>query len=88
VSLRDSQGRNIFAVSDAELQAGGRSDASYSDTKFLSQEGEWFLAGILEGIADGALAFLSSPSSLITYLLLIITVMPMVSTHVVIPHKH
>jgi hypothetical protein len=55
VSLRDSQGRNVFAVTDAELQAGGRGDASYSDTKFLSQEGEWFLAGILDGIADGEL---------------------------------
>lgn len=55
MSLRDSQGNNIFAISDAELQAGGRSDASYNDTKFLSQEGEWFLAGILDGIADGTL---------------------------------
>jgi glutamine synthetase len=53
VSLRDIQGNNIFAISNAELQTGGRSDASYSDTKFLSQEGEWFLAGILDGIADG-----------------------------------
>lgn len=52
VSLRDDQGRNIFAVSDAEVEAGGRSNALYSDTKFLSQEGEWFLAGILDGIAD------------------------------------
>lgn len=57
MSLRDSQGKNIFAISDAELQAGGRSDASHSDTKFLSQEGEWFLAGILDGIADGILYF-------------------------------
>jgi len=55
VSLRDDQGRNIFAVSDTELKAGGRSDALYSDTEFLSQEGEWFLSGILDGIADGAL---------------------------------
>jgi len=52
VSLRDDQGKNIFAISDADLQAGGRSDASYSDTKFLSQEGEWFLAGLLDGVAD------------------------------------
>jgi hypothetical protein len=85
VSLRDSQGRNIFAVSDAELQAGGRSDASYSDTKFLSQEGEWFLAGVLDGIADGTLPLLSFV--LIPYLLIVV-VMPMVSTHVVTPSQH
>ncbi|KDR73647.1 hypothetical protein GALMADRAFT_251423 [Galerina marginata CBS 339.88] len=51
VSLRDKQGRNIFAVSDAELKA-GRADAAYEDTKFISQEAEWFLAGVLDGIAD------------------------------------
>jgi glutamine synthetase len=42
-------------VTDAELQAGGRSNSSYSDTKYISQEGEWFLAGVLDGIADGEL---------------------------------
>jgi hypothetical protein len=31
----------------------GRIGAAYDDTKFMSQEGEWFLAGILDGIADG-----------------------------------
>lgn len=51
VSLRDKNGRNIFAVSDSEL-VGGRIGASYDDTKFISQEAEWFLAGILDGIAD------------------------------------
>ena len=53
VSLQDYSGRNIFAVSDAELDAGGRRGAAYPDTKFLSQEGEWFLAGVLEGLPDG-----------------------------------
>lgn len=71
MSLRDDQGRNIFAVSDAEVEAGGRSNALYSDTKFLSQEGEWFLAGILDGIADGTLPFRSLSSPLITFLLVV-----------------
>lgn len=57
MSLRDSQGKNIFAVSNSELQAGGRKNAANDDTKFLSQEGEYFLAGILDGIADGSVFF-------------------------------
>jgi glutamine synthetase len=48
------EGRNIFSVSDAELQT-GRVSAANEDTKFISQEAEWFLAGILDGIADGML---------------------------------
>ena len=56
MSLRDSQGRNIFAVSNHELQA-GRKNAANDDTKFLSPEGEYFLAGILDGIADGSVFF-------------------------------
>ncbi|CAK5264679.1 unnamed protein product [Mycena citricolor] len=51
VSLRDSEGKNIFAVSESEL-ATGRSDAAFDDTKFMSKEGEAFLAGVLDGIAD------------------------------------
>ncbi|KAJ7709748.1 hypothetical protein B0H17DRAFT_915304 [Mycena rosella] len=51
VSLRDSSDRNIFAVSNSEL-SGGRADAAYEDTKFMSSEGESFLAGVLDGIAD------------------------------------
>ncbi|KAF8891318.1 hypothetical protein BD779DRAFT_1661733 [Infundibulicybe gibba] len=51
VSLRDGTGRNIFSVSDAEIKD-GRADPANDNTKFMSQEGEWFLAGILEGIAD------------------------------------
>jgi len=52
VSLKDAANKNIFAVSDSEIQNGGRADAAYDDTKFISQEAEWFLAGILDGIAD------------------------------------
>ncbi|KAF5330711.1 hypothetical protein D9619_005342 [Psilocybe cf. subviscida] len=51
VSMRDKDGRNIFAVSESERKT-GRASAAYEDTKFLSQEGEWFLAGVLDGIAD------------------------------------
>lgn len=52
MSLRDPSGKNSFAVAENERKA-GRSDAAYEDTKFLSQEAEWFLAGVLDGIADG-----------------------------------
>ncbi|RPD66415.1 glutamine synthetase/guanido kinase [Lentinus tigrinus ALCF2SS1-7] len=51
VSLRDEKGKSLFAVSDSELKT-GRADAQYEDTKFLSKEGEWFLAGILDGLPD------------------------------------
>ncbi|KAJ7273296.1 hypothetical protein C8J57DRAFT_1506824 [Mycena rebaudengoi] len=51
VSLRDSSDRNVFAVLDSEL-SNGRSDAAFKDTAFMSSEGESFLAGVLEGIAD------------------------------------
>ncbi len=54
VSLRDKSGRNIFAVAESERKE-GRSDAAFEDTKFVSQQAEWFLAGILDGIADGML---------------------------------
>jgi glutamine synthetase len=52
VSLRNKEGKNIFAVSDSELKS-GRVNAANDDTKFISQEAEWFLAGVLDGIADG-----------------------------------
>lgn len=38
-------------MDDSELQ-NGRANAQYEDTKWLSQEGEWFLAGILDGLED------------------------------------
>jgi hypothetical protein len=53
VSIRDKTGRNIFAVTEEEKKAGGREGAAFDDTKYLSQEAEWFLAGLLEGLSDG-----------------------------------
>ena len=51
VSLRDQDGKSLFAVSPSELE-NGRQGAAYPDTKYLSQEGEWFLAGVLRGLPD------------------------------------
>ncbi|KAJ3531100.1 hypothetical protein NM688_g7619 [Phlebia brevispora] len=51
VSLKDADGNNLFAVSDAELKT-GRKDAANEETKFMSKEGEWFLAGVLDGLPD------------------------------------
>ena len=51
MSLRDATGFNIFAVNDSELKA-GREGASYDELKYLSQAGEWFLAGVLDGLPD------------------------------------
>ncbi|KAH9997320.1 glutamine synthetase/guanido kinase [Russula vinacea] len=52
VSLRDSSGFNIFAVSSEELQ-GGREGAAYDELKYISQTAEHFLAGVLDGLTDG-----------------------------------
>ena len=60
VSLRDSNGKNIFAVADSELKT-GRQGAANDDVKFFSQEGEWFLAGLLEGLPDGKLTLQYDP---------------------------
>ena len=57
VSIRDKSGRNIFAVTEEEKKAGGREGAAFEDTKYLSQEAEWFLAGLLEGLSDGMSPF-------------------------------
>ncbi len=51
VSLKGADGKNIFAVSEAEIKT-GRTGAANEETKFLSQEGEWFLAGVLDGLPD------------------------------------
>jgi glutamine synthetase len=53
VSLQDKNGRNLFAVSDEEAKGEGRANAAYPDTKYISQEAEWFLAGLLDGLPDG-----------------------------------
>ncbi|WVQ70556.1 hypothetical protein IAR50_000075 [Cryptococcus sp. DSM 104548] len=52
VSLQDKDGKNIFAVTDEEAANGGRANAAYDDVKYISQEAEWFLAGLLEGMPD------------------------------------
>jgi len=52
VSLRGSSGSNVFALSDDEVAAGGRANAKYNDLRWISQEAEWFLGGILEGLTD------------------------------------
>jgi glutamine synthetase len=57
VSIRDKSGRNIFAVTEEEKANGGREGAAFDDTKYISQEAEWFLAGLLEGLSDGMPAF-------------------------------
>lgn len=44
VSLRDTSGRNIFAATTPREEDG--------DLKHFSQEAEWFLGGLLEGMAD------------------------------------
>lgn len=41
----------MFAVSESELKT-GRTNAANDDTKFISQEAEWFLAGVLDGLPD------------------------------------
>jgi len=52
VSLCDSNGRNVFALGEGEMAAGGRVDAKYKDLRMISQEAEWFLGGVLEGLPD------------------------------------
>ena len=52
VSLMNKDGNNVFAVK-ADAAKTGRPHAAFDDTKFMSQEGEWFLAGVLDGLADG-----------------------------------
>ncbi len=84
VSLRDEEGKSIFAVSDSELKT-GRANAQYEDIKFLSQEGEWFLAGILEGLPDG-MSMIMICGTFLT-LMCLTAVMPMVSPFPV-PPKH
>ncbi|KAG8878364.1 hypothetical protein FRB97_002578 [Tulasnella sp. 331] len=52
VSLRSKDGRNIFALGEEEIKAGGRKNAANDDTKYISEEAEQFLAGILDGLVD------------------------------------
>ena len=59
VSLRDSDGKNIFAFPEAEAGK-GREGTKYDDTKFISEIAEQFLAGILDGLPDGQSPHLQS----------------------------
>lgn len=56
MSLRNSNGDNIFALPKSETNK-ARGNAAFDDTKYLSEVAEQFLAGILDGIADGQLPF-------------------------------
>lgn len=49
VSLRDPSGKNLFAYTESP---GGRDNAAFEDTKFLSSIGEQFLAGVLDGLPE------------------------------------
>ncbi|KAG2361971.1 glutamine synthetase guanido kinase [Suillus spraguei] len=51
VSLKNGEGRNVFSLSDADRDR-GRVDAAFEDTRYLSEIGEHFLAGVLDGLAD------------------------------------
>jgi glutamine synthetase len=51
VSIRDSNGDNIFAVKPEEVEE-GREGAAYDELKYISQSAEYFLAGVLHGLAD------------------------------------
>jgi hypothetical protein len=35
------------------MKAGGRKNASSKDVQFISEEAEYFLAGLLDGLSDG-----------------------------------
>ncbi|KAG1844422.1 hypothetical protein C8R48DRAFT_735715 [Suillus tomentosus] len=51
VSLKDREGRNAFSLSEADRDH-GRANAAFEDTRYLSQLGEHFLAGVLDGLPD------------------------------------
>ncbi|KAB5595697.1 Glutamine synthetase [Ceratobasidium theobromae] len=51
ISLRGKDGQNGFALAEADRK-NGRANATYEDTRWISQEAEWFLAGLLGGLMD------------------------------------
>lgn len=73
VSLRDSDGKNIFAFPGSET-AKGREGAKYDDTKFISEVAERFLAGILDGLPDSECKHRKSKRSLMD----VLSVLPLV----------
>ena len=70
MSLRDSNGKNIFAFPGSETGK-GREGAKYDDTKFISEAAEHFLAGILDGLPDGESSRRLSGRTLISLLLVL-----------------
>lgn len=52
MSIRDGNNDNIFAIKPEELE-GGRTGAAYDELKYISQDAEYFLAGVLHGLTDG-----------------------------------
>lgn len=67
VSLKDEKtGRNIFAVSEEDVKNGGRKNAKWEELRYLSQEGESFVAGLLDGLPDGESCGSKSHSTLLT----------------------
>jgi glutamine synthetase len=52
-------GKSLFAVSESEAKT-GRQGAANDETKFISQEAEWFLAGVLDGLPDSKLRRLNN----------------------------
>lgn len=52
MSIRDSNNDNIFAIKPEELKE-GRAGAAYDELKYISQNAEYFLAGVLHGLTDG-----------------------------------
>ena len=54
VSLRNAEGKNAFAPTKEDLENGGRKNAFHKDLAFVSQEAEWFLAGLIDGLPDSA----------------------------------
>ena len=52
MSIRDGNGDNIFAIKPEELKE-GREGAAYDELKYISQNAEYFLAGVLHGLTDG-----------------------------------
>lgn len=51
MSIRSSDGKNLFSVEESELK-NGRQGAANADTKFISSFAEHFLAGLLDGLTD------------------------------------
>jgi glutamine synthetase len=64
VSLRDSNGKNAFALSSEEIKAGGRANAYHEQLKFISQDAEHFLAGLIDGLQDGMSSIRFAPTGI------------------------